>query len=109
MTATIIDYREQFEVDETDTITSPSKFEGEHLSIAYFWDCALEGDAVTVWDGVTVIHFFPITPSDLELFPDLKDRYGVALYETESGFVNSVWFESRTAYNEALDNPNEVI
>ena len=106
---TITDYREAFETDTNDVITSPGKFEGEHLSIAYFWECAMEGDTITAWDGTTPIFFFPITTSDLELFPDLKDRYGLALYETESGFVNSVWFESLTEYNEALDNPNEVI
>lgn len=101
----VADYREMYEVDENDTITTLGKFENEHISVAYFWDAALNGDCETSFDGDTTFYFMTIGQSDLESFPDLKDRYGVCLYETESGFVNAVWFFSEHEYAAAFEAP----
>ena len=109
ITAIASDYREEFDVREGDIITSPGQFEGEHISVPYFWDCAANGDYETIWDGATPVRFAVITESELEEFPDLKDRYGLAMYETESGIVNAVWFCSVSEYQNAWENPNEVI
>lgn len=108
MSATAIDYQNEYDVDSNGTIETPGKFEGEHISVPYFWDAVLNGDCVESFDGDTLLSFLTIGEDDLEQFPDLKDRYGLCLYESEQGFVNAVWFDSRAGYDEALSNPYEV-
>jgi hypothetical protein len=102
-------YLEEFEVNEDNLILSTGKFDAEHISVPYFWDCVMEGDCETAFDGDNNIYFMVIGDTERDEFPELKDRYGVALYESQNGYVNAVWFYSRAEYNEALDNPSEVI
>lgn len=105
---TASDYHEQYSTDENGAIITPGKFEGEHVSVPGLWESALNGDAEMFQDNDTSIYFLVLTYSDLEIFPDLKDRYGVALYEDERGFVYATWFYSRADYDDAMNNPEEL-
>lgn len=100
------DYREQFEVNEDDDIITPGKFESEHISVPYFWDRVGEGDCELSNDGIA---FLVIGDTERDEFPELKDRYGLALYEVGEGYVKAVWFYSHGEYLEAKDNPDEVL
>jgi hypothetical protein len=98
------EYREQYEVDSDDTITSPGIFQGEHISIPYFWDCIQNGDCESVYDVGMVVHFIVIGDSERDEFPDLKDRYGVIFAVTETD-IHTTWCESKGDFQELKDNP----
>ena len=62
----------------------PGKFEGCAPYVSYFWSLYLEGCADR--DDGKVLGF-DITNEDKALFPELKGRRTVRLYETDAGFV----------------------
>ena len=103
---TVEDYREQYDTED-DIITS-GKFQGTHLSVPYFWDAAMNGDAISLVYLDGTVYFLTVGDSDLELFPDLKDYYGLCLYETD-GFIQCIWFETSAGFIEAQSNPDELI
>jgi hypothetical protein len=65
-------------------IQSPGKFEGEAVYVPYFWDAYLNGMADRD-DGK--ILGFDIDFTDKAMFPELKNRRTVKLYQREDGFV----------------------
>lgn len=69
---------------ENGRITTPGKFEGEAVYVPYFWDAYLNGFADR--DNGTVLGF-DVTAEDKKLFPELKGRRTVKLYERSDGFV----------------------
>ena len=67
-----------------DTVKQPGKFEGEAVYVPYYWDAYLNGGASR--DDGKVLGF-DVTAEDRVLFPELKGRRTVRLYERDDGFV----------------------
>ena len=65
-------------------IVSPGQFEGEMLYVPYFWDAFLNGGADR--DNGTVLGF-DLNADDKAMFPELKGRRTVKLYQRDDGFV----------------------
>jgi hypothetical protein len=84
-------------------IHEPGKFEGEHVSVPHYWNMALDSGADTdVWDcNDTQYSFFIFDADDRAKFPDITE-YGFALYESDNGFVNAVWFDTKDEYDKAI-------
>ena len=83
-------------------IREPGKFEGEHISVPYFWDFAMESGGQDVYGSdETLYSFFVIDSDDRAKFPDLTE-YGICLYESDQGFVNAVWFDTQAEYEKAI-------
>lgn len=68
-------------------IRNPGKFEGERIYVPYFWDAFLNGMADR--DNGKVIGF-DVTAEDKAMFPELKRRHTVKLYQRDDGFVCEV-------------------
>lgn len=68
-------------------VSRPGKFEGEARYVPYFWEFYLEGFAEN--DDGTVLTF-KVTKEDRRLFPELKGRRSVRLFESAEGFVSEV-------------------
>lgn len=97
-----------YEISERGTIQSLGKFEGEMLYVPYFWELGLEG----VYDeDFGNVYFFDVDEDDLAMFPELKGTYGLALEESDAGFVRATYFDTKKEYEEAVarceDAPNE--
>lgn len=75
--------------DGIGTINTPGKFEGEMLYVPYFWDMVMDGGGDTQYDGDTPIDYFEVTTDDIRLFPELDGTKRIAVWESDSGFVNS--------------------
>ena len=65
-------------------IKTPGQFEGEMLYVPYFWDAYLNGMADRD-DGKTL--GFDLTKEDKDMFPELKGRRTIKLYQRTDGFV----------------------
>jgi hypothetical protein len=77
-------------------IRTPGKFEHEMLYVPYFWDAALNGESSTDTGSV----FFTIIDDlDRAQFPELGTAYGIALEESEQGFIYSRLFDTRQEYD----------
>lgn len=74
---------EQFDVVDG-RITNPGKFEGEAVYVPHFWDAFLNGEADR--DDGTIVGF-NVTKEDKAMFPELKGRRTVRIYERDDGFV----------------------
>lgn len=72
---------------ESGIIRSPGKFEGEAVYVPYFWDAYLNGFADR--DDGTILGF-DVTAEDRAMFPELKGRRTVRLYQRSDGFVCEV-------------------
>ena len=68
-------------------VSHPGKFEGCQPYVPYYWAIYLDGFA-DLDDGYIV--GFNITAKDRSLFPELKGRRTVRLYERNDGFVIEV-------------------
>lgn len=68
-------------------IASPGKFEGECRYVPHMWDAAMDGGCDETAGGVISV---PVEPRDVELFPELKRRRRVRLYQRDDGFVCQV-------------------
>jgi hypothetical protein len=75
---------QEYQVSESGIITSPGKFEGEHVFAPYFYDAFLNGMADED-DGELCT--FNVTPEDKEQFPELANAEQVKFKEDEFGFV----------------------
>jgi len=96
--------KNDYDVNEHGIITSPGKFEAEPLYVPYFWDIAMvSGEEETVYDDETPISFFIVSDDDRKEFPELDNIYGLALWETDTGFVNCTIFETEKEYTDTLD------
>ena len=69
---------------ENGVIRTPGKFEGEAVYVPYFWEAFLNGMADR--DNGRVLGF-DLTADDKAMFPELKGRRTVRLYERDDGFV----------------------
>ena len=76
METTIQDYQKM--------VKSPGKFAGEARYVPYYWDMYLAGFAD---DDDGRVLSFPVTQEDKGIFPELKRRKAVKLYESDDGFV----------------------
>jgi hypothetical protein len=74
----------EFTVDNNGIICNPGQFEGEMLYVPYFWDAYLNGMADGDEDGILE---FDVNDDDRALFPELKDKSQVLLYQRSDGFV----------------------
>mgnify|MGYP001596939695 CR=1 FL=1 len=75
---------DQYKVDEQGIIHTLRKFEGEMLYVPYFWEAFLDGAADR--DDGDVIGF-DLTKEDKAMFPKLKGRRTVRIYQRSDGFV----------------------
>jgi len=94
----------KFEIDKYGIIQSPGKFESHMLYVPYFWDMVLEGfyDEELFDEYDRPVSFIKIREEDLEEFPELESIYGIALWEDDYGFVNSIEFKTEKEYREAI-------
>jgi hypothetical protein len=95
----------EFTVDSNGIIRNPGKFENEMLYVPYFWDAALNAGAD---DDIRGVFFAIIDDDDRAQFPELGESYGIALDESEQGFVSSTVFDSKDEYLEALERLQSV-
>jgi hypothetical protein len=69
-------------------VKGPGKFECEPAFAPYYYEMWLAGNSdEDLYDGDALVSFFKVWPEDVEIFPELADVYGIALYESEQGFV----------------------
>ena len=68
-------------------IISPGMFEGEMVYVPYFWNMYMEGFYDSDYGGVLGFH---VVAEDKQLFPELKGRKAVKLYQRDDGFVCEV-------------------
>lgn len=80
-------------------IRTPGKFEGEMLYVPFYWDSGLMGCASHDVNGVW---FFEILTDEKQMFPELADYYGIALEESDSGFVTATLFQSAEGYERSI-------
>ena len=70
-----------------DIIRSPGKFEGDCTYVPYFWSVYLDGGA-DADDGRILT--FQVSAAERAVFPSLRGRRAVRLYEDDNGFVSEV-------------------
>ena len=88
-------------VDMNNHIRSNGKFEGELLYTPYFWEQGLDG----AWsEDVDNVYFFIISDEDRKEFPELLQNYGVAISESDTGFVSATVLELKEIYDMALED-----
>jgi len=73
-----------YSIDESGTIISLGKFEGEQYYAPYFYDLYLNGSYDDIVDDV---YIFNIIKEDWIKYPELKDSKFVKLYEDSQGFI----------------------
>lgn len=79
--------RQQIEQDyqvENGRIKSPGMFEGEMVYVPHFWEVYLDGFADR--DNGNVLGF-DVTAEDKKMFPELRKRRTIKLYQRSDGFV----------------------
>ena len=67
----------------------PGKFEGEPIYSPYFYEFMLDGMAdKTIWhDDGTAVDLFKVEEEDIEIFPELKMVFTVAVSTDDNGFA----------------------
>ncbi len=86
-------------VSDSGVIKSPGKFEAEMLYVPYFWEQGLDGCSS---EDISGVYFFEVGPEDRILFPEIGDSYGLALEETDTGFVVGTAFGTEKDYRAAI-------
>jgi len=69
-------------------VTKPGKFEGEARYVPYYWLEAIadyEQRKYGFWVGC-----YKVSPEDKKLFPELKRRKVVKLFENNDGFIMEI-------------------
>jgi hypothetical protein len=90
-----------YNVDTNGIIRTPGKFEGEMLYTPDFWESGLDG----AWsEDVDNVYFFQIDAEDRVRFPELGEAYGLALSESDTGFVSATILETKEKYDMALED-----
>lgn len=108
---TLNQVKEAYDVGPHGTITSPGKFEGECPVVVALWNLAMEsGEDELIDDGDIPVSVFVIDDDLRKEFPETEGSYAVALYESDQGFVNSIWYSSKEELDAARkrveDNPS---
>lgn len=89
----------QYEVNANGIITSLGKFEREPVFAVHFYDAYLNG--ASSYESANV-SFFEVDAEDRAEFPELAEVYGVALEESERGFVSVVTYKTQAEYEAAI-------
>jgi hypothetical protein len=93
-------YREQYPTYlATSIIVGPGKFEGERIYVPFYYDSWGNGCASEDFGNVA---FFAILEDEREAFPELGSAYGLALEESEQGFVHCSVYQTREQYEAAV-------
>jgi hypothetical protein len=96
----------EWTLDQSKVIRNPGKFEGEMYFVPALWDSALNGlydhDAGNVF-------FFELDENDKDRFPELAEDFGLALEESEQGFVTCTVFETEEEYQKARVRCEETL
>lgn len=88
-----------YTINEHGTITDLGKFEGEPSYAPYYWEQGLDG----AWDeDENGVYFFILGDTDYDMFPTLKGAYGLAVEESDQGFVTLTVFDTKVAYDRSL-------
>ena len=103
------DIEREYEV-ETDAhghtrIRTLGKFQSEPAYTPHYWDQLLNGCADEDAHGSA---FFVVSDEDRVQFPELKDVYGIAIYENTTGFVDSYRLKTQKDYADAVRNCEEM-
>lgn len=85
-----------YTIDDQMVIRDPGKFEGEMYYVPDFWQRGLEGFSDNDTGGV---FFFVLGDEDKAPWPELKDVYGLALEESDTGFVSAATFATKESYD----------
>ena len=101
--------REQYERQyptylATSIIVGPGKFEGERIYVPYFYDQWGNGCASEDFGNIA---FFVIDEGERITFPELDGLYGIALEESEQGFVYATIYHTKDKYDTALAKVEE--
>jgi hypothetical protein len=113
------DILSNYQIDANKIIRNLGKFEGEPVYVPYFWDCALQGMYA---EDVNGVFFMPLYQEDFIMFPELylntwdgvtppQDNvpaYGIALKESEQGFVYSKVYDTQAEYNAAVEEQERI-
>lgn len=70
-----------YTVSAANTVLSPGKFEGEHVSTLYFWDCYMNGDGQSEGDLI----IFDLSESEREHLDLPRNEYRMRV--DDNGFV----------------------
>lgn len=84
MAETIEEKRKRY----AENVKGPGKFEGESRYVPYYWEAFLDGMADR--DDGTILGF-DVSAEDKILFPELKRRKTVKLYQRDDGLVTQVF------------------
>jgi hypothetical protein len=93
--------------DSIESSKGPGKFEAEPIYIPYYYDQILDGgtgEDIYFGEGQPVYTMIIVSDEDREIFPELADVFGICIWESEQGFVNSSEFETVEDYTDELDN-----
>ena len=74
----------EYVVNEHGIIQSPGRFEGEMIYVPFFWHAYMNGCADR--DDGKVLGF-DVTAEDKVMFPELKRKRTVRLYQRDDGFI----------------------
>tara|TARA_R100000687_G_C6379885_1_gene132096 strand:+ start:363 stop:674 length:312 start_codon:yes stop_codon:yes gene_type:complete len=88
-----------YTLNEHKCITSPGKFEGEMYFVPAIWDELLNGggcDDITVDD--ILYSFIIFTDQDKKDYPEISQDYGMVLFESDQGFVNTKYYSDSKEY-----------
>lgn len=92
-------YQSGYTVNAHGTITNLGKFEGEPIYTPYYFGQGLDG----AWDeDENGVYFFVLGDTDYETFPALRGEYGIAVEESEQGFVTATVFGTKADYDSAV-------
>lgn len=96
---------EGYEIDRHGIIQSPGKFEGEHYSSLKFYEIIMEGFAeeFSFNEGEPVYCAIQIDDELRKEIPELTE-YGVVCYESDQGFFNTTFYETKEDYEAELAN-----
>lgn len=85
----------------------PGKFEGEGRYSPYFYNAIMDGgigEDFYFGEGMPVYTLYVLESEDKEIFPELKDVYGVCLWESEQGFFNCVCLDTEEDFRAEEEN-----
>jgi hypothetical protein len=82
------------------SITSPGKFEGEMLYVPAMWESTMHGGGDADFGSVQFVIF---TDEDRKEFPEIGPTYGMAMEESEQGFIYTEEYETKAEYDAAVE------
>jgi hypothetical protein len=96
--------------DSIESSKGPGKFESEPIYVPYFWDMVLDGsggESFYFGENESVYEMIEVSEEDREIFPELNGIFGLCLWESSQGFVNSASFDSEKEFNAEMANLQE--